>query len=34
MIGQALTQKEGMISELEKELNSEKGRRDEMSKQF
>lgn len=34
LIGQALTQKEGLISELEAELNAEKARRSEMHSQF
>ena len=34
MIGEAVTQKEGLIEELEKELAVEKARRMEMNKRF
>ena len=34
MIGEALTQKEGLIEELEKELALEKARREQMNQRF
>ena len=34
MIGEALTQKEGLIEELEKELAPEKARREQMNQRF
>jgi len=34
MIGEALTQKEGLIEELEKELTLEKTRREHMTQRF